>query len=122
MPTGIYAIPEIGMVGRTEEDLTETAVPYVVGIARWRELARGLMSGDEDGMLKLLVGAEDKKVLGVHVLGTAATDLVHIGQAVMGGSSTVDFLVSVVFNYPTFAESYKVAALDAMNRMKLAAA
>jgi NAD(P) transhydrogenase len=122
MPTGIYAIPEIGMVGRTEEDLTETAVPYVVGIARWRELARGLMSGDEDGMLKLLVGAEDKKILGVHVLGTGATDLVHIGQAVMGGSSTVDFLVSVVFNYPTFAESYKVAALDAMNRMKLAAA
>jgi NAD(P) transhydrogenase len=122
MPTGIYAIPEIGMVGRTEEDLTETAVPYVVGIARWRELARGLMSGDEDGMLKLLVGTEDKKVLGVHVLGTGATDLVHIGQAVMGGSSTVDFLVSVVFNYPTFAESYKVAALDAMNRMRLAAA
>jgi NAD(P) transhydrogenase len=94
----------------------------VVGIARWRELARGLMSGDEDGMLKLLVGTEDKKVLGVHVLGTGATDLVHIGQAVMGGACTVDFLVSVVFNYPTFAESYKVAALDAMNRMRLAAA
>jgi NAD(P) transhydrogenase len=122
MPTGIYAIPEIGMVGRTEEDLTETAVPYVVGIARWRELARGLMSGDEDGMLKLLVGTEDRKVLGVHVLGTAATELVHIGQALMGGGNTVDFLVSVVFNYPTFAESYKVAALDAMNRMRLAAA
>jgi NAD(P) transhydrogenase len=122
MPTGIYAIPEIGMVGRTEEDLTETSVPYVVGIARWRELARGLMSGDEDGMLKLLVSTEDRKVLGVHVLGTAATELVHIGQALMGGGNGVDFLVSVVFNYPTFAESYKVAALDAMNRMRLAAA
>jgi NAD(P) transhydrogenase len=122
MPTGIYAIPEIGMVGRTEEDLTETAVPYVVGIARWRELARGLMSGDEDGMLKLLVSTEDRRLLGVHILGTAATDLVHIGQAVMGGTCTIDFLVSVVFNYPTFAESYKVAALDAMNRMRLAAA
>src|SRR4051812_18014082 len=122
MPTGIYAIPEIGMVGRTEEDLTETSVPYVVGIARWRELARGLMSGDEDGMLKLLVSTENRKVLGVHVLGTAATELVHIGQALMGGGNGVDFLVSVVFNYPTFAESYKVAALDAMNRMRVAAA
>jgi NAD(P) transhydrogenase len=122
MPTGIYAIPEIGMVGRTEEDLTETAVPYVVGIARWSELARGLMSGDEDGMLKLLVSTEDRKLLGVHVLGTGATELVHIGQALMGGGNGVDFLVSVVFNYPTFAESYKVAALDAMNRMRLAAA
>ena len=80
------------------------------------------MSGDEDGMLKLLVSTEDRRLLGVHVLGTAATDLVHIGQAVMGGSSTIDFLVSVVFNYPTFAESYKVAALDAMNRMRVAPA
>jgi NAD(P) transhydrogenase len=118
LPTGVYAIPEIGMVGRTEEQLTEAAIPYVAGIARWRELARGVMSGDEDGMLKLLVSTEDRSVLGVHVLGTSATDLVHIGQAVMGnGARGVDFLVSVVFNYPTFAESYKVAALDAVNRM-----
>jgi len=117
IPTGIYAIPEVSMVGRTEEDLTESAVPYVVGVARWGELARGLMSGDEDGMLKLLVSTEDRKLLGVHVLGTGATDLVHIGQAVMGGGSTTDFLLSAVFNYPTFAESYKVAALDAVNRL-----
>ena len=117
MPTGVYAIPEISMVGRTEEDLTEAAVPYVTGIARWSELARGLMTGDEDGMLKLLVSTEDRKLLGVHVLGTSAADLVHIGQAVMGGHNTVDFLVSAVFNYPTFAEAYKVAALDAVNRM-----
>ena len=118
VPTGVYAIPEIGMVGRTEEDLTDAAVPYVVGIARWHELARGLMSGDEDGMLKLLVSPQDRRLLGVHVIGTGATDLVHIGQAVMGGSATIDFLVTAVFNYPTFAESYKVAALDAANRIR----
>ena len=85
LPTGVYAIPEIAMVGRTEEDLTESGVPYVAGIARWSELARGLMTGDEDGMLKLLVSTEDRSLLGVHVLGTGAADLVHIGQAVMGG-------------------------------------
>ena len=118
VPTGVYAIPEIGMVGRTEEELTDAAVPYVAGIARWSELARGLMSGDEDGMLKLLVGTEDRRVLGVHVIGTGATDLVHIGQAVMGGGASIDFLVTAVFNYPTFAESYKVAALDAANRIR----
>jgi NAD(P) transhydrogenase len=118
VPTGVYAIPEIAMVGRTEEQLTDEAVPYVTGVARWSELARGLMSGDEDGMLKLLVSTEDRKLLGVHVIGTGATDLVHIGQAVMGGASTIDFLVTAVFNYPTFAESYKVAALDAANRIR----
>jgi NAD(P) transhydrogenase len=118
VPTGVYAIPEIGMVGRTEEELTDAAVPYVAGVARWRELARGLMTGDEDGMLKLLVSPEKRCLLGVHVIGTGATDLVHIGQAVMGGGATIDFLVTAVFNYPTFAESYKVAALDADNRIK----
>ena len=118
VPTGVYAIPEIAMVGRTEEQLTDEAVPYVTGVARWSELARGLMSGDEDGMLKLLVSTEDRTLLGVHVIGTGATDLVHIGQAVMGGGSTIDFLVTAVFNYPTFAESYKVAALDAANRIR----
>jgi NAD(P) transhydrogenase len=118
VPTGVYAIPEIGMVGRTEEQLTDAAVPYVPGIARWRELARGLMSGDEDGMLKLLVSPADGRLLGVHVIGTGATDLVHIGQAVMGGTAGIDFLVTAVFNYPTFAESYKVAALDAANRIR----
>jgi NAD(P) transhydrogenase len=117
IPTGIYAIPEVSMVGPTEEQLTEASVPYVAGIARWSEMARGLMSGDEDGLLKLLISTEDRRLLGVHVLGTGATDLVHIGQAVMGGEGTADFLVSAVFNYPTFAESYKVAALDAINRL-----
>jgi NAD(P) transhydrogenase len=118
VPTGVYAIPEIAMVGRTEEELTDAAVPYVTGIARWSELARGLMSGDENGLLKLLVDPDQRSLLGVHVIGTGATDLVHIGQAVMGGGSGIDFLVTAVFNYPTFAESYKVAALDASNRIR----
>ncbi len=120
VPTGVYAIPEVGMVGRTEEELTEAAVPYVPGIARFSELARGVMTGDEDGMLKILVSPDDRTLLGVHALGTSAADLVHIGQAVMAGGATVDFLVDAVFNYPTFAESYKVAALDAVNRLRLA--
>jgi NAD(P) transhydrogenase len=119
IPTGVYAIPEVSMVGRTEEDLTDAAVPYVVGIARWSELARGVITGDRDGLLKLLVSAEDRRILGVHVLGTGATELVHIGQAVMAaGAGGLDFLVTAVFNYPTFAESYKVAALDAANRLR----
>jgi NAD(P) transhydrogenase len=121
IPTGIYSVPEISFVGRTEQDLTEAAVPYVAGVARWSELAKGLMTGDTDGLLKLLVSTEDRKLLGVHVIGSGATDLVHIGQAVMGGEGTIDFLLTAVFNYPTFAESYKVAALDAMNRINLGA-
>ena len=119
IPSGVYAIPELAMVGCTEEQLTDQAVPYVAGIARWSELARGVISGDRDGLLKLLVSVEDRSVLGVHVLGTSATDLVHIGQAVMAsGPGGLDFLVTAVFNYPTFAESYKVAALDADNRIR----
>jgi NAD(P) transhydrogenase len=119
VPTGVYSIPEIGMVGATEEALTDSARPYVTGISRWSELARGLMTGDEQGLLKLLVDPDDQRILGVHCIGTGATELVHIGQAVMAqGSGGLDFLVTAVFNYPTFAESYKVAALDAVNRIR----
>jgi NAD(P) transhydrogenase len=117
LPIGIYTIPEISYVGRTEEELTEAAVPYEVGISRYKELARGQILGDTYGMLKLLVSADDRMVLGVHALGTNATEVVHIGQAVMGLGGTVDYLVDSVFNYPTLAESYKVAALDARNRL-----
>ncbi len=118
LPFGIYTIPEISYVGRNEEELTEAACPYEVGISRYRELARGQILGDSYGMLKLLVALDDRKLLGVHVLGTNATEVVHIGQAVMGNGGTVDYLVDAVFNYPTLAESYKVAALDAMNKLQ----
>jgi NAD(P) transhydrogenase len=117
LPIGIYTIPEISYVGRTEEALTDAAIPYEVGISRYRELARGHILGDMHGLLKLLVSREDHAILGVHVLGTNATELIHIGQTVMGLNGTVDYLVDTVFNYPTLAESYKVAALDARNRL-----
>jgi NAD(P) transhydrogenase len=121
VPVGIYTIPEIAYVGRTEEELTGDAIGYEVGVSRYRELARGQILGDTYGMLKLLVSDEDRKVLGVHVLGTNATEVVHIGQAVMGFGGTVDYLVDSVFNYPTLAESYKVAALDAKNKLTMVA-
>jgi NAD(P) transhydrogenase len=118
VPIGIYAIPEISYVGRTEEELTEAQVPYVTGVAWYRELAKALIMREEDGLLKLLVSPEDNSLLGVHVIGSQATDLVHIGQALMGRENALDFLVSAVFNYPTLAEAYKVAGLDALNRMR----
>ena len=93
-------------------------MPYEVGISRYRELARGQILGDHHGMLKLLVSLDDRTLLGVHVLGTGATELVHIGQVAMGNGATVDYLVGTVFNYPTLAEAYKVAALDAQNRLQ----
>ncbi len=117
-PIGIYTIPEISFVGRTEEELTHDNVPFEVGVSRYRELARGAILGDSYGMLKILVHAESRELLGVHVFGTNATELVHIGQTVMGCGGTVDYLVDAVFNYPTLAESYKVAALDAVNKMR----
>jgi NAD(P) transhydrogenase len=117
-PIGIYSIPEISFVGRTEDELTEACVPFEVGVSRYRELARGQIVGDSYGVLKLLVSPEDRKLLGVHVFGTGATEIIHIGQAVMGCGGTVDYLVDAVFNYPTLAESYKVAALDATNKMR----
>lgn len=117
-PIGIYTIPEISYVGKSERELTDSAVPYEVGLSRYRELARGQIVGDSYGMLKLIVHAESREILGVHVFGTGATDLVHIGQAVMGCGGTVDYLVDAVFNYPTLSEAYKVAALDATNKLR----
>jgi NAD(P) transhydrogenase len=117
LPYGIYTIPEISFVGRTEAQLTEAGVGYVVGIARYRELARGEIAGDNTGLLKLVVNAGTREIEGVHVFGTGATELVHIGQTVMAGGLTVDYLVDAVFNYPTFSDAYKIAALDAANRL-----
>jgi NAD(P) transhydrogenase len=118
VPVGIYAIPEISFVGRTEEQLTDAAVDYVVGTAWYRELAKAMMMREQDGLLKILVSREDRRLLGVHVIGSNATDLVHIGQALMDRDNGLDFLVSAVFNYPTLAEAYKVAGLDALNHLR----
>lgn len=117
-PYGIYAIPEISMCGRTEEELTEQGVPYEIGKARFREIARGQIVGDTTGMLKLCVHAETRELLGVHIIGVSAAELVHIGQAVMAFKGTIDYFVDTVFNYPTLAEGYKIAALDASNRLR----
>jgi NAD(P) transhydrogenase len=118
LPFGIYSIPEISYVGQTERELTDKAVPYEVGIAHYRELARGQILGENHGLVKLIVSSEDGKLLGVHAFGAGATEVVHIGQAVMGLGGTIDFLVDTVFNYPTLAEAYKVAALDAANKLR----
>ena len=116
-PYGIYTVPEISMVGRTEEDLTEDVVPYEVGRAQYREIARGQIIGDDTGLLKLLFHTKTRKLLGVHIIGEGASELVHIGQAVLAFGGTVDYFVDTVFNYPTLAECYKTAALDGINRL-----
>jgi NAD(P) transhydrogenase len=118
VPVGIYTIPEISYVGRTEEELTADRTPYEVGIARYRELAGGQIRGDTHGLIKLLVAPQDGRLLGVHLFGAGATELVHIGHAVMATNGTVHHLVDMVLNVPTLAEGYKVAALDATNRLR----
>ena len=117
LPIGIYTIPEISMVGQTEETPTKEEVPYEFGIANYKETARGRILGDPTGMLKLLVHSESRNLLGVHIVGEGAAELVHIGQMAMATGATLDFLVDNVFNYPTLAECYKVAALDAYNKL-----
>jgi NAD(P) transhydrogenase len=107
------------MVGKTEQQLTDAGIPYEAGIAQYREIARGQLLGDDIGMLKLLIHQEDRRILGVHIIGTGATELIHIGQAVMAFNGTVDFFIQNVFNFPTLAEAYKVAALNGVNRMAL---
>lgn len=116
LPYGIYTIPEISLVGRNEEELTRDGVPYEFGIARYREIARGQIIGDTIGMLKLLFHSHSRELLGVHVIGEGATELVHIGQAVMAHGGKLDYFIDTVFNYPTLAECYKVAALAALNK------
>jgi NAD(P) transhydrogenase len=117
-PYGIYAIPEISMVGKTEEQLTAEGIPYEAGIAQYREIARGQILGDEAGMLKLLIHEEDRRILGVHAIGAGATELIHIGQSVIAFGGTVDYFIDSVFNYPTLAECYKVAALNGANKLR----
>ena len=115
-PYGIYTIPEISTVGRNEEELTQDGVPYEVGKAHYREIARGQIIGDHTGLLKLIFRADTRELLGVHIIGEGASELVHIGQAVLSFRGKVDYFVNTVFNYPTLAEAYKTAAFDGINR------
>ena len=116
-PYGIYTIPEISYVGKNEEELTQANVPYEMGKASYREIARGQIIGDSIGMLKILFHRETRELLGVHIIGESASELIHIGQAVMSLGGKIDYFVNTVFNYPTLAECYKNAAFDGVNRL-----
>jgi len=118
-PIGIYAIPEVSMVGATEEELTRDKIPYESGIARYREISRGPILGDDSGMFKMLFHREDGRLLGCHCIGSGATELIHVGQAVLGLGGGLDYFLKTVFNYPTLAECYKVAAYNAANKLAL---
>ncbi len=116
-PYGIYAVPEISTVGMNEEQVREARIPYECGIARMRETSRGHIMGLRGGMMKMIFATDDRRLLGVHIIGEGATELVHIGQAVLNLHGTIDYFIENTFNYPTLAEAYKIAALDAFNRM-----
>lgn len=117
MPFGIYTIPEISMVGESEESLTEKGVPYEVGCAYFHEVARGQIIGDVHGMLKLIFNRETRLLLGVHIVGEKAAELIHIGQAVMNFGGPIDYFKDAVFNYPTLSDAYKEAALNGLNKL-----
>jgi NAD(P) transhydrogenase len=116
-PFGIYTIPEISFIGKTEEQLTDEDVPYEVGVAYYREIARGQIRGDTTGRLKLIFHRETLEILGVHIIGEGASELLHIGQAVMILKGKVSYFVETVFNYPTLAECYKAAAFNGLNKL-----
>lgn len=116
-PYGIYSVPEISTTGLTEEEVREKGIPYEVGIARFRETSRGHIMGLNTGMMKMIFSTRTKRLLGVHILGEGATELIHIGQAVLNLKGTIDYFIQNTFNYPTLAEAYKIAGLDAWNRM-----
>jgi NAD(P) transhydrogenase len=116
-PYGIYAVPEISTCGLTEEEVKERGIPYECGIARFRETSRGHIMGLDTGLLKMIFSLKTRRLLGVHIVGEGATELVHIGQAVLNLKGTVEYFVENTFNYPTLAEAYKIAGLDAGNRM-----
>jgi NAD(P) transhydrogenase len=117
LPFAIYTIPELSFAGRSEPELIAEGVPFVAGVARYRELPRGEIAGDRSGLLKLLVHTQSRRVLGVHILGTSATELVHLGQLAITAGLEVDYFAHAVFNAPTFADAYKVAAVDAADRL-----
>jgi NAD(P) transhydrogenase len=116
-PYGIYAVPEISTVGMNEQEVLQRGIHYECGIARFRETSRGHIMGLDQGMLKMIISIKTRRVLGVHIVGEGATELIHIGQAVVNLKGTLDYFIENTFNYPTLAEAYKIAALDAWNRM-----
>ena len=116
-PYGIYSVPEISTVGMSEQEVRKRDIPYECGIARFRETSRGHIMGLNAGLLKMLFALDTRRLLGVHIVGEGATELVHIGQAVLNLQGTLDYFIENTFNYPTLAEAYKIAALDAWNRM-----
>jgi NAD(P) transhydrogenase len=119
-PYGIYTFPEISMVGESEKHLQERGEPYQIGIGYYRDSARGQIIGDEDGLVKLLFEPQSRRLLGVHIIGTEATELIHMGQTVLIGEEKIDYFIDTVFNYPTLAEVYKLAALNGFNKTKAA--
>jgi NAD(P) transhydrogenase len=116
-PYGIYSVPEISTTGLTEEEVRTRGIPYEVGVARFRETSRGHIMGLNSGMMKMIFSTKTRRLLGVHILGEGATELIHIGQAVLNLKGTIDYFIQNTFNYPTLAEAYKIAGLDAWNRM-----
>ena len=116
-PYGIYSVPEISTVGQSEEDVRKAGIAYECGIARFRETSRGQIMGLKSGMMKLIFSVESRRLLGAHIIGEGATELIHIGQAVLNLKGTIEFFIENTFNYPTLAEAYKIAGLDAWNRM-----
>ena len=118
LPFGIYTIPEVSIVGETEESLSAVGHDYEIGMARYYELPRGQIINDHDGMLKLIFDRQSKRLLGVHIIGDKATELIHIGQAVMTHGGTIDYFLDTVFNHPTLSEAYKIAALDGVDRLQ----
>ena len=116
-PLGIYSVPEISMVGKTEKQLTDEGIPYEAGVASYKELARGQLLGDDTGMLKMLIHEKEHTILGVHIIGTQATELIHIGQTAMALNGKAEFFVNNVFNFPTLAEAYKIAAMNGLNKL-----
>ena len=117
LPYGIFTIPEISVVGQSEETLTEAGIPYEVGKASYKEISRGQIIGDQIGLLKLLFHRDTRQLLGIAILGEGASELIHIGQAALSLGGTIDYFVDTVFNYPTLAECYKTAAFDGINRL-----
>jgi NAD(P) transhydrogenase len=116
-PYGIYSVPEISTVGMNEQEVQQRGIHYECGIARFRETSRGHIMGLDQGLLKMIISIKTRRVLGVHIVGEGATELIHIGQAVINLKGTLDYFIENTFNYPTLAEAYKIAALDAWNRM-----